>query len=273
MLVCALSSVTLALRAARWRILLNAEGRVVFGTAFRATAAGYFANSFLPARSGELVRTLLISSASGLENGYVLATALSERIADAIALVSIAGIVLMRFRVDSSVLAGAARAFAIAGALGALVIIVLPLTGTVPERVLARTPMPRRVRPAVHAAVVSGIRGLEAFHSWPRLCGFLALTAVIWTIDAIAAVTAGAALGLDISLPLAFLMLSAMGLASALPSAPGYVGVFQFVAVVVLTPFGFSRSDAIAFVIVLQATSYAVNALWGAPNAFRRIGR
>jgi len=41
---------TLFLRACRWRILLNAEGRVRVADAFWATAAGYFGNNFLPAR-------------------------------------------------------------------------------------------------------------------------------------------------------------------------------------------------------------------------------
>ena len=64
-------------------MLLNAEGSVGVAAAFWATAAGLFGNNFLPARAGELVRTVMISSRSGLGNVYVLATALSERVADA----------------------------------------------------------------------------------------------------------------------------------------------------------------------------------------------
>jgi uncharacterized membrane protein YbhN (UPF0104 family) len=51
---------------------------------------------------------------------------------------------------------------------------------------------------------------------------------------------------------------------SALPSTPGYVGIYQFVAVTVLTPFGFSRADAIAFIVVAQALMYVVIGFWGA---------
>src|SRR5258708_7158716 len=94
-LTAGIGTVTLFLRACRWRILLNAEGAVGVSTAFWATAAGYFGNNFLPARAGELVRTYMISSRSGLGNSYVLATALSERVADAIALVVISAAVLL----------------------------------------------------------------------------------------------------------------------------------------------------------------------------------
>jgi uncharacterized membrane protein YbhN (UPF0104 family) len=48
------------IRSVRWRILLNAEGRFRVGTVFWANMAGYLGNSFLPARAGELVRSLLI---------------------------------------------------------------------------------------------------------------------------------------------------------------------------------------------------------------------
>src|SRR5215471_13180899 len=43
------------LRALRWRILLNAEGRFSVGTVFSANIAGYLGNNFLPARAGELI--------------------------------------------------------------------------------------------------------------------------------------------------------------------------------------------------------------------------
>jgi len=74
-------------------ILLNAEGVVSIGSAFWATAAGYLGNNFLPARAGELVRTFMIASREGLANAYVLATAVSERVADAVALVTVAAVV------------------------------------------------------------------------------------------------------------------------------------------------------------------------------------
>src|SRR5688572_18255758 len=77
LLTVVLGTIALGFRAVRWRILINAEGAVSVPAAFWATAAGYFGNNFLPARAGELVRTFMISSRSGLDGAYVLATALS----------------------------------------------------------------------------------------------------------------------------------------------------------------------------------------------------
>jgi hypothetical protein len=66
-----------------------------------------------------------------------------------------------------------------------------------------------------------------------------------------------------LALPTAFLLIAGLGIGSALPSTPGYLGIYQFVAVSVLTPFGFARTDAIAYILLLQALGYVVISCWG----------
>jgi uncharacterized membrane protein YbhN (UPF0104 family) len=258
-----IGTATLFLRACRWRILLNAEGTVSVSTAFWASAAGYFGNNFLPARAGELVRTFMISSRSGLESTYVLGTALSERAADAVALVVVSAVVLLTLPSPPGWLAGAARPFAILGLVGALGIAVLPLLGPVATFAIERAPLPHSLRSRLIAAIEHGLRGMRAFHDARRLSGFLGLTVLIWSLEAVGTVIVGAALGFRIPMSVAFLLITGLGLGSALPSTPGYVGIYQFVAVTVLTPFGFTRNDAIAYILVAQALTYIVIGFWG----------
>jgi len=112
-----LGTVSLALfvRAMRWRVLLRAEGKVPVPLAFWATAAGYFGNNLLPARAGEVVRTLMVSRQSGLGKAFVLTTALSERVMDGIVLISISAVVLITLPARPGWLAHAARPFALLG--------------------------------------------------------------------------------------------------------------------------------------------------------------
>jgi uncharacterized protein (TIRG00374 family) len=268
-LAAGIGTATLFLRGCRWRILLNAEGAVSVSTAFWATAAGYFGNNFLPARAGEFVRTFMISSRSGLENTYVLATALSERVADAVALVAISAVLLLILPVQAGWLAGAARPFGILGLIGALGIAVLPLLGEVARSALERAPLPHAWRPSLITAMEHGLRGVRSFHDARRLSGFVGLTTLIWGLDAVGTMTVGAALGLRIPMPVAFLLMTGLGLGSALPSTPGYVGIYQFVAVTILTPFGFSRTVAIAYILVAQALLYVVIGFWGSLGLWR----
>jgi uncharacterized protein (TIRG00374 family) len=257
------STLALTLRALRWRILLNAEGTVGVADAFRATAAGYFGNNFLPARAGELVRSLMISSRNRLDTAYVLTTALAERVVDAIALVSIAGVVLLTLPSPPGWMGRASRPLALAAVLGATAITVAPLLEALMRRIIAAAPLPHAVKTPLLNVLEQVIRGLRSFHDARRASGFAALTAVIWCLDSLGMIVVARAIGLSMPLPAAFLLTAALGLSSALPSTPGYVGIFQFVAVTVLAPFGLTRTEAVAFIILAQVIGYVVIGLWG----------
>jgi glycosyltransferase 2 family protein len=274
-LAAALGTGTLFLRSVRWRVLLNAEGDISVATAFWATSAGYFGNNFLPARAGELVRTFFISTVGGLDYPYVLATAMAERVSDALVLAGVALMILLKGPVRPAWLAGAARPVAIVAIVAAVAIAVLPFLGAQVEWLLARLPIRLSWRTRLIDMLHQALRGLRAFHDAGRLVAFLVLTAVIWVGDALSTVTAAAALGLAMSYEAAFLLLASLGLSSALPSAPGYVGIFQFVAVTVLVPFGLTRSDAIAYILIAQALNYVIIGIWGsiAIARYRRARR
>jgi uncharacterized membrane protein YbhN (UPF0104 family) len=91
----------------------------------------------------------------------------------------------------------------------------------------------------------------------------MALTAVIWFLDANSFIMAGLSVGISLTLPMACLLITGLGLGSALPSTPGYVGIFQFVAVEVLTPFGFPRAAVIAYMVLVQVMQYLTTGTWG----------
>jgi uncharacterized membrane protein YbhN (UPF0104 family) len=264
-----IATATLCVRACRWRLLLNAEGTLGFGVTFWATAAGYFGNNFLPARAGELVRTYMISARSGLDNAYVLATALSERAADAVGLVIVGAVVVLSLPDPPGWLARGARPFAILALAGGLGIACLPLLGSVGRAAIERAPLSARLRIRLIAMMDQALRGMRAFHDARRLSAFLALTAVIWCLDVVSTVVTARALGLSMTVSAACLLIASLGLGTALPSTPGYVGIYQFVAVTVLVPFGLSRTDAVAFILVAQAMNYVVIGVWGSLGILR----
>jgi hypothetical protein len=258
------STIALFLRAYRWRILLRAEGEVPVSTAFWATSAGYFGNNFLPARAGEVVRTMMISSRAGLSKAFVLTTALSERLADGITLITISAVVLLILPPGSAGwLSRGAKVFAIAGGLGLLALAVLPYLERFFKACTRIAKLPQRIECSLHELIEHVLRGIKSFHHPVRLSGFLGLTAVIWFLDASTTILGAKALGLHIGVASALLLVAGLGLGSALPSTPGYVGVWQFVAVNVLTPFGVSRTDAIAYILFYQALLYIVIGFWG----------
>jgi glycosyltransferase 2 family protein len=261
-------SLALLLRALRWRVLLSAESQVPIPRIFWATAAGYFGNNVLPARAGELIRTLIVGRTSSMSAAFVLTTALSERISDGVVLIIIAAAVLFATPEKVGWLANAAKPIAALGAIGVVLIALLPFSETMCLNLLSRLRVPDHFRTRIREILVQVLRALRSFHNLKRFAQFASLTAVIWSIDGLVTLGTAHAMGLAISVPAAFLLLAGLGLSSALPSTPGYVGVYQFVAVSLLTPFGLSRTDAIAFVLLLQAAIYVPILFWGGIGLF-----
>jgi glycosyltransferase 2 family protein len=268
-LSCALALISYFLRSLRWRALLNAEGRLGVSTVFWATMAGYLGNNLLPARAGELVRTLMISGRSGLSKTYVLTTALTERLVDAIVLVAIGSIVLTRIQKGPSWLAETSRGAVAVAAAGLAALWLLPRLRPLLQKLVSTVPLPLPVRARLLGIVEQLVLGVHTLHHPGRLAGFASLTACIWLLDATGSVIAADALGLSLSFPVALLLLAGLGLGSALPSTPGYIGIYQFVAVTVLAPFGFSRSDALAYILVAQFFNYLVVGSLGAVAVIR----
>ncbi len=260
-------------RAMRWRILLNAETRFPVATVFWATSVGYLGNNFLPARAGEVIRSLLISRRSSLSRTYVFTTAIGERMMDVIALVLFSSLALLTLDRKPGWMKDLSGTMAVSAAIGAILVVILPHTGGLLEKVLLRLPLPAGLRKFLLRLTEQVLLGLRAFHDWGRFARFVVLTVVIWLSDSLGTILGARALGLTIPFPVAVLLLTGLGLGSALPSTPGYVGIYQFVAVTVLTPFGISRDAALAYILVYQAMGYLVIVGFGLPALYQLQAR
>jgi uncharacterized membrane protein YbhN (UPF0104 family) len=140
------------------------------------------------------------------------------------------------------------------------------------ESLIRRLPLPHALSEKLIGILRQILVGLRSFHDAGRLSRVVGLTSLIWLADGVNTIVGMKALGLNISLPVAFLLITGFGLGSALPATPGYVGIYQFVAVSVLTPFGFAKADAIAYSFLAQAVNYALTGAWGLVAISRQKG-
>jgi len=162
-------SLALLLRAMRWRLLLSVQGRIPEATAFWATSAGYLGNSLLPARAGELIRTSFVSSRCGLSTAFVLTTALTERLVDAVILIGIGSTACLILPDKSGWVAAAARPFAVIGLAGVAAIALLPALGPVLFGILAVLPLPPSERARLADIRHHVLDGARSFHNPGRV--------------------------------------------------------------------------------------------------------
>ncbi len=262
-------SVSLCLRGLRWRVLLSAEKPIALLIGVWGEAVGYLGNYFLPARAGELIRSAMIGRATGLSTTYVLATALTERIVDAVTLVVISLVTLLTFAAMPGPLLAAVKATAVIALVGLVVLLVAPRYERALVAALSRLPLPDAIGQRLVKLLEEFLLGVRALQQAPRALTFILFTAVVWLVDAVTAVVVASAFDLRLAVPQALLLIAALGLSSAAPSTPGYVGIYQFVAVTVLAPFGFSRGESLVLIIALEAVIYAGVIVWGGIGLWR----
>ncbi len=255
-LAAGLSSFALLLRSYRWRVLLNSAASLPLSTVFWANALGYLGNNVLPARMGEFMRVEALKRRHDVSRSYLLATALIERVMDAGVLVLFTSAALLTIPGLPDWLHKASKTFSVLSGTGILTLFLLPHLQSTLERLLVKIPR-------LSGVASRFLDGLRSLHSWWRSSLFLILTLVIWPLDSYCGVLVADSIGLDLDLKTSMVVLAALGLSSAVPSTPGYVGVFQFVAVNVMKPFGIANEFALAWILLYQAIGYICQGVFG----------
>jgi uncharacterized protein (TIRG00374 family) len=271
-------------RALRWRILLKpVVPTISFARTFEIVVIGYMANNVLPARIGELVRAYVLSLQTKVRKTATLATIFVERVFDGLTMIGFAAAVIFFVLVfdrdalrtgesnklgtlitslDIPLILGAAAFLA---ALAAFVLIASSRSRA--ERVVAfgLRLMPGRLRERGERLAVSFIDGLGSLRSGSSMFAVFILSIVAWLFETGMYYVLGRwgfdLLGSD-GQPLPFyaymLATSFANLSTLIPQAPGYIGVFDAIAKVVLVgAFGVASSAATSFVLVLHAALLA----------------
>ncbi len=264
------SSATFFIRAWRLRILLSAERTLPLLNVFWANMAGYLGNNLLPARAGELIRAAYLGRRNPISASYALAAGLVERLMDMIALIILGAAALFLNGILSPMFQNALKSVSVLGIIGLLILFSLPRFGEPLARALGNAPILSQTHKEKASAFLRQFNGgLRALNHAPRVLQFILLTALVWLLDAGGNIFLAYILNLRLTLSQSFVLLAALGLSSAIPSTPGYVGVYQFAAVTALAPFGVSQADALAFIVVSQIFGYLVVGAWGAIALWR----
>jgi uncharacterized membrane protein YbhN (UPF0104 family) len=134
---------------------------------------------------------------------------------------------------------------------------------------LIRIPLPIKWRSSIIHMLNQFLQGAASFQNPGRAGLFLLMTCGIWLLDGTGLVIAAKAFSMNLRLNQSLLLLVGLGLSSAIPSAPGYVGIYQYVAVTSLAIFGYPRSQTLAFILIAQAIGMLLTLIWGLIGLWR----
>lgn len=249
------------LQAARWRMIARTPDVSVerFG---EMVVSGVAINNLLPGRVGDLLRARWLQVDARIPGGRALATVFVDRAFDVVALT-------VFLLVSLPLVASAAwLARIVIGALALVTAVAAVLLGA---RLYARRrTRGRRTRGLVRRVVRDTIEGLA--DPFGRRSGgvLVAVSVGAWAMWAVAAMLVTRALSIELSPMEAIFLTSVVNLGVAIPSSPGFIGTYQWLAVSALALFAVPTDQALAFSILMHAVWYVPTLIVGGLLLVRR---
>lgn len=269
------------LRTLRWQMILATSRKVEFWTSFHPLMIGFAINCILPGRVGEIARPVILSQKKEIAFTTGLATVAAERVLDVFILIVLFTLVLLKVRPDpnfvmrfgelelsQAVLEGIAAdtlklcALLLCG----IVLISIKRTRKVSYAVIdwilkQFTFLGPRIYPIIVKLSQAGKKIIDNFATGfaliksPKMLIFcFIISIIIWLVNALSfyIFTLGCK-GIELSFIEVFAMMVIVCFFIALPSVPGYWGIWEAGGVFALSLFGVGADEAAGYTLVNHA--------------------
>jgi uncharacterized protein (TIRG00374 family) len=237
----------------RWSRITGSS--VQFRDAFIALLIGLFVNNVLPARIGEVARAYVLAKRKGISFTYGFSTVLVDRFFD------LAGLLLLTFIFfpGHSLPHAVSRGIYI---LVTLMIICIALIFVLSREKFADTIASglRKIRRPLFSKLAHRVmaiqENLKRISSPFNLLCFVAISFTTWFAMSIALYFATLTLGIHVKFVYIPFVCALLNMGLTIPSAPGYVGVYQALLVYLLSIFGVPKHEGFAVSIIYHAAWY-----------------
>ena len=270
-LTVALATLAFPIRVVRWRALLHTVEGVPLpaGPAWHAVAMGFMANNVLPFRAGELLRAYAIGKLAPVPFTGALSSIAVERVLDGLTLLGLLAFGLFASGIPADTTIGSLHVTRLVSRIGllsvlalggALAVVLFPRHA---ERLLRRlVPFPalaERLAGLVHAVAT----GFAALGSPRRLAAAVVWSGVLWGVNALSFYVGFQAFGMSVSLAGALVLQSVLAFGIAVPSSPGYVGLFEGAVILALALYGVPADLAFAYAVTYHVLTFLPITLLG----------
>lgn len=251
------------IRAKRWQYLLGEDVCLPYKNAVNLVLLTQFAAFVLPFRAGEFVRPWLLGSRKIVSFSRALASIVTERVFDVVVMLCLASLVFARFENLPMLVSLGAKAL---GMLALVICLVMFAAYFAEGRVIAAGKMLtsfvfrgrwQRIGETLLQMGVDFIAGVRGVSSLSSLFMVIVWSLVWWLVTGLFCQSLMMAMGMPADFLAGLLTSIMVGFAIAAPSAPGFIGTFQFGCLVALhTLMGYPKEQVIAFSIVSHGVQF-----------------
>lgn len=264
------------LRARRWRTILDpvAPEPVPFGPLWRAVAIGMMMSNIIPARAGELARPYALNrERPEIPFSMALASVAVDRVFDAIVVMLLLGISTFEPSFPHTITLGT-KVLQVAQLVRGFVLIPLVLTAALYALVFFPNQLIKLFEAfARRVSKTLETKGSEMLHRFAEGLSvlrnpvhFLAVflwTLLHWLVQPLAFWLGFKAFGIHVPLLVTLFVQGVIVIVVALPSTPGFFGMFELAAVASLGAYGVDQTLAGTWAAVFHLLSYIPITLFG----------
>lgn len=269
------------LRARRWRTILEpVAGRIPFGPLWRSTAIGIMMNNVFPLRAGEFARAFALTrEVPRVAITTSFGSLAVDRIFDAIAIFGFMFVAMLDPTFPSGISVGGRTVPQLAGGGIVAVLGVLAISFAMVmqhERVMAMVgAIAGKVTPKHRDTLVRivghGLGGLAVLKDGKRFLAVLWWAALHWFVQALSLYLGFRAVGIDVPFSAALFLQGIQAIGVAIPSSPGFFGVFETASIIGLDVYGVPKELAVSWALGFHILTFIPITVIGAVY-FARLG-
>ena len=243
----------ISLSAFRWSKVSGPN--VLFRETFSALLIGMFINNVMPARLGEVARGYVLSRKRNLSFTYAFSTVLLDRFFDLTGLMLMTFLFFPRGRLPHRVSQGI---YAIIGmvVLCALLIILLSRQSFANRFAKRFAGVEQSFLAKLGRRLIEIQENLSRIASPLTIVLFVGISFCTWLSMSVALWVVTVALGIHVPFACIPFVCALLNIGITIPSSPGYVGLYQFLLVYLLSIFGVPKYEGFTVSILYHASWY-----------------
>ena len=261
-------AVSYCLMARRWQLIIGSNQAFWCDVLF-ALIVGLMFNNVVPARLGEIARAVFLGIKVDLSKAYLVGTVVLDRLMDLVILLALA---LLLFSSVSILPVFSFAVIASAGTiLGCGVVMIFLFRRYGMKRLLNSilVRLPTHSQEWLTRIASLFLLSLAAQRSWWEWYRLLGISLGAWLLMGISLFFSLQAFNISIPVFGVGVLLVVLNLGGMIPSSPGYIGTYHWLAVTTLAVFGIDRGIALSFALVYHFLWYVPQILLGLAILFR----